>query len=117
MKGGADSVKDFEESLGDEIWEKWKFSFKKNSPLGALCAPQFREEVKMWVNSSSGHNPQLLLASDATPAGYSKQRPEGLRPVQQTNTLVRSDDETLQIWKRTHKQKEGLLEKTWSFIV
>lgn len=78
---------------------------KKNSPLEALRAPQIREEVKMWVNSSSGHKPQLLLASDATPAGYSKQRPEGLGPVQQTNRLVRSDEKTLQIWKRTHKQK------------
>lgn len=46
-------------------------------PQSALCAPLFEKVVKMWTNSGPERDPLLLLACDATPTGYSKQRQEG----------------------------------------
>lgn len=102
--------------LGDEIWEKRKVALReKYMATCSLFLPLLHVwgffEVKKWTNSGSGHDSLLLLATDATPAGYSKQS----RWVQHTNGLLRPDLNTVQIYKSTNKQQGGISEEEMDF--
>lgn len=97
-KGGTDGVKeDFWapgwwnlSKSGNLISRKTQGHCQECCSLTALCTPLFGSVVKMWTNSGPGRDPLLLLATDATPVGYSKHRQDGRGQVQQTNRLGRA---------------------------
>lgn len=75
------------EKSGNLISRKTHGRCQERCSLTALCTPLFGNVVKMWTNSGPGRDPLLLLATDATPVGYSKHRQDGRGQVQQTNRL------------------------------
>lgn len=95
--------------------EKTHDHCQKRYPLTALWAPLFEDRVSMRHDAVWDVTLCFLLATDAKPAGYSKQRQRSLGQVQQTNGLVRHDLKTLQTWKRS-KMGGGLFQGKLDFF-